>query len=103
MTYTWNRIIVKVGTSLLTTPDDEFLSSYIAEIVKELCNLRQSGKEIILVTSGAIGAGMCKLSLKHRPANIPLKQACAAVGQSLLMNTYEHLLENITRPLLRYY
>ncbi|MBU0700514.1 glutamate 5-kinase [bacterium] len=91
MTYTWNRIIVKVGTSLLTTPDDEFLSSYIAGIVKELCNLRQSGKEIILVTSGAIGAGMCKLSLKHRPANIPLKQACAAVGQSLLMNTYEHL------------
>ncbi len=91
MAYTWNRIVVKVGTSLLTTPEDDFLSVYITGIVKELCSLRQSGKEIILVTSGAIGAGMCRLGLKHRPTTIPLKQACAAVGQSCLMNTYEQL------------
>ncbi|MDI6780670.1 MAG: glutamate 5-kinase [bacterium] len=91
MAYTWNRIVVKVGTSLLTTPDNDFSPACITGIVKELCSLRQGGKEIILVTSGAIGAGMCSLGLKHRPTTIPLKQACAAIGQSCLMNTYEQL------------
>lgn len=91
MINTWNRIIVKVGTSLLTTPDNNFSPVCIAGIVKELCSLCQSGKEVILVTSGAIGAGMCRLGLKHRPTTIPLKQACAAIGQGYLMNIYEQL------------
>ncbi len=107
MAYTWNRIVVKVGTSLLTTTEDDFSSACITGIVKELCSLRQSGKEIILVTSGAIGAGMCKLNLKHRPATIPLKQACAAIGQSCLMNTYEQLFgehhQTIAQILLTHY
>lgn len=91
LTPTYNRIVVKVGTSLLTTPEGNVSPICITEIIKELCNLRQLGKEIILVTSGAIGAGMCKLELEHRPETIPLKQACAAVGQNHLMNIYERL------------
>ncbi|PIX16165.1 glutamate 5-kinase [Candidatus Desantisbacteria bacterium CG_4_9_14_3_um_filter_40_11] len=106
MTPSWNRIVVKIGTSLLTTPEGNFSPDCIAGIVKELCCLRQSGKEIILVTSGAIGAGMCKLDLKRRPATIPLKQACAAVGQNYLMNSYKHLFneyeQTIAQILLTY-
>lgn len=85
------RIVVKVGTSTLThnTGKPNFLR--IERLARELSDLANQGKEIILVTSGAVGAGMDRLGLKERPKTIPEKQAAAAVGQGILMHTYEKL------------
>lgn len=85
------RIAVKVGTSILTDQQGILDTSYISSIVKDLSRLRQSGLELFLVTSGAIGAGIEKLGLKSRPREISLKQAAAACGQSRLMHVYEGL------------
>ncbi|MDI6792947.1 MAG: glutamate 5-kinase [bacterium] len=85
------RIVVKVGTSILTSDSGELTTQYISKLVESLSNLRRSGLEIILVSSGAVGAGMKRLGLTYRPKSIPLKQAAAAVGQSRLMQVYEHL------------
>lgn len=85
------RIVVKVGTSLLTEASGGLKEGFIHSLVKELCYLLQSNSEVVLVTSGAIGLGMKRLGLKVRPKAIPLEQACAAIGQNLLMETYERL------------
>jgi glutamate 5-kinase len=63
----------------------------IEKLSRELSDLRNQGKEIILVTSGAVGAGVERLGLKEKPKTIPEKQAAAAVGQGILMHTYEKL------------
>lgn len=85
------RIVVKIGTSLLTTNEGNLTTKYLSQIVDDLARLRQAGKEFIIVTSGAIGAGMHRLGLKERPQTIILKQATAAVGQNILMEVYERL------------
>lgn len=85
------RIVVKIGTSLLTTEKGDLTTKYLSEIVRELATLIQLGKEFIIVTSGAIGAGMQRLGLKERPQTIIMKQTTAAVGQNILMNVYERL------------
>lgn len=92
------RIVVKVGTSTLTHPSGSFNLRHIEALVKTLADIKNSGREIILVTSGAIGLGMAKLGLRERPKDTPSKQACAAVGQCELMNMYDRLfgLYNIT-------
>ncbi|MDO6354041.1 glutamate 5-kinase [Caloramator sp. CAR-1] len=85
------RIVVKVGTSTLTYSNG--LPNYDAmeKLIRQLANAKNKGYEIVLVTSGAIGVGMAKLKLKQRPKTIPEKQACAAVGQGLLMHLYEKI------------
>lgn len=85
------RIVVKVGTSTLTHPSGSFNLRHIEALVKTLADIKNSGREIILVTSGAIGLGMAKLGLRERPKDTPSKQACAAVGQCELMNMYDRL------------
>ena len=85
------RIVVKVGTSTLTHPSGSFNLRHIESLVKTLADIKNSGREIILVTSGAIGLGMAKLGLRSRPKDTPSKQACAAVGQCELMNMYDRL------------
>ena len=85
------RVVVKVGTSTLTHPSGSFNIRHIESLVKTLSDIRNSGREIILVTSGAIGLGMAKLGLRERPKDTPTKQACAAVGQCELMNMYDRL------------
>ena len=85
------RIVVKVGTSTLTHPSGSFNLRHIEALVKTLADIKNSGREIILVTSGAIGLGMAKLGLRERPNDTPSKQACAAVGQCELMNMYDRL------------
>jgi len=85
-----NRIVVKVGTSTLTFPDGIRLDiGRIGNLVKDLVQVKESGKEVVLVTSGAVATGMGKLGWKKRPDNIPGKQAAAAVGQAHLMRIYE--------------
>lgn len=85
------RIVVKVGTSTLTHPSGSFNLRHIESLVKTLSDIKNSGVEIVLVTSGAIGLGMAKLGLRERPKDTPSKQACAAVGQCELMNMYDRL------------
>ena len=85
------RIVVKVGTSTLTFPDMRLNVEHIESLVSELVRARESEKDVVLVTSGAIAAGMGKLDWDVRPSTIPRQQAAAAIGQSHLMHTYEEL------------
>ena len=85
------RIVVKVGTSTLTYPTGRLNIRRAEELVKVLSDLKNAGHEMVLVSSGAIGMGVGKLSLSARPADMAGKQACAAVGQCELMYTYDRL------------
>ncbi len=85
------RIVVKVGTSTLAHSTGRLNIRRVEEMCKVLSDLKNSGHEVILVSSGAIGMGVGKLNLKQRPEDIPTKQAAAAVGQCELMYTYDKL------------
>lgn len=83
------RIVVKVGTSTLTYETGKTNIRCMAKLVSVLSDLVNSGKEIVLVTSGAIGVGVAKLGLKARPQDTPGRQAAASVGQCELMFMYD--------------
>ena len=83
------RIVVKVGTSTLLHPNGKINLYRMEHLVRELSDLASQGKEVILVTSGAIGVGMVRMGLKKRPSSVPEKQALASVGQVLLMHLYD--------------
>lgn len=85
------RVVVKVGTSTLTHSTGHLNIRHIETLCKVLSDLKNAGHEVILVSSGAIGMGVGKLSLKERPSDMPTKQAAAAVGQCELMYTYDRL------------
>ena len=85
------RIVVKIGTSTLAHHTGLLNIRRVEELCKVLSDLKNAGHEIILVSSGAIGMGVGKLGLRSRPADIPTKQAAAAVGQCELMYTYDKL------------
>ncbi len=85
------RVVVKVGTSTLAHTTGRLNIKKIEHLCKVLSDLKNSGHEIILVSSGAIGMGMGKLGLKKRPDDIASKQAAAAVGQCELMYVYDKL------------
>src|SRR5881409_731314 len=82
------RLVVKVGTSLVAEPGTGPDPDRIAALAAEIAGARD-GREVVLVTSGAIATGMARLALPARPRSIPEKQAAAAVGQSALMWHYE--------------
>ena len=84
------RIVVKVGTSTLIHAETGGLDLIKVEhLVRELTDLRNKGKDVILVTSGAIGVGGKAAGLTEKPDRVPLKQACAAIGQARLMMIYQ--------------
>ena len=85
------RIVVKVGTSTITYANYSRNFTRIDHLARELSDLHNQGREIILVTSGAIAVGTDRLHLPAKPRTIPGKQAVAAVGQGILMNTYEKM------------
>lgn len=85
------RIVVKVGTSTLAHSTGNINIRHVEELCKVLSDLKNAGHEMILVSSGAIGMGVGKLSLKEKPQDMPTKQAAAAVGQCELMYTYDKL------------
>ncbi len=85
------RIIIKIGTSTLTYDNGNINLRRIEKIAMSISDLINSGKEIILVTSGSIGVGVSKMNLKERPKTIREKQAAASVGQVALMNIYSKL------------
>jgi glutamate 5-kinase len=86
-----NRIVIKVGTSTLTYPTGRLNIRRISQLVRVLSDLKNSGKEVVLVTSGAIGVGTARLKLKERPSETRMKQAAAAIGQCELMFLYNKL------------
>ncbi|MBP3347243.1 MAG: glutamate 5-kinase [Clostridia bacterium] len=85
------KIVVKVGTSTLAHATGCLNIRAVEELCKVLSDLKNAGNEIILVSSGAIGMGVGKLSLNGRPHDMPTKQAAAAVGQCELMYVYDKL------------
>ncbi|CDZ23652.1 Glutamate 5-kinase [[Clostridium] cellulosi] len=85
------RIVVKVGTSTLTYPNGKLNIRRISQLVRVLSDFKNEGKEIVLVTSGAIGVGTARLKLKERPKETRMKQAAAAIGQCELMYLYDKL------------
>ncbi len=86
-----SRIVVKLGTGVLTNSQKQPDLAQMNQLVTQAAALRKAGKEIVIVTSGAVGAGMGVLGHTKRPAELAEMQACAAVGQSRLMATYEKL------------
>ncbi len=85
------RIVIKLGTSTLAHKTGRLNIRRVEELCKVISDLKNAGNEIIMVSSGAIGMGVGKLSLSERPTDIPTKQAAAAVGQCELMYTYDKL------------
>jgi glutamate 5-kinase len=83
------RLVVKVGSGLISAPGQGLLPDRIGALADELAALAKDGREVVVVSSGAIASGMARLGLTHRPRSIPEKQAAAAVGQSALMWHYE--------------
>ncbi|MGE5673424.1 MAG: glutamate 5-kinase [Mycobacterium leprae] len=89
------RIVVKVGTSSLTHPNGRLNLGHMESLVRQLADLHAEGRDVILVTSGAVGAGLGRLGLAERPTDVTGKQALAAVGQGLLMQRYEGLFAEV--------
>ena len=85
------RVVIKVGTSTLAYATGHLNIRRVEHLCRVLSDLKNQGHEVILVSSGAIGMGVGKLSLKERPTDIPTKQAAASVGQCELMYTYDKL------------
>ena len=85
------RIVIKVGTSTLAHATGKLNIRRTGELCRVLSDLKNEGHEVLLVSSGAIGMGVGKLSLAQKPQDIPTKQAAAAVGQCELMYTYDRL------------
>ena len=83
------RLVVKVGTNVLSTSDGRLDTAHIAKLCEQIHRLRETGREVVLVSSGAIGAGMAQLGWEKRPRKLVRLQAAAAVGQSRLMVTYD--------------
>lgn len=90
-----NHTVIKIGTGVLTREDDGQLdTASLTRLVTAVADLVQSGQPCILVSSGAVGAGISQLGLSCYPSDIPTKQACAAVGQTRLMHAYQSLFQN---------
>jgi glutamate 5-kinase len=85
-------IVVKVGTRVLTRDDGQLDAERIQELADQVHHVMSSGRKVVLVSSGAVGAGMGRLGLRKRPSDIAQLQAVAAVGQSLLVEAYERSL-----------
>ena len=83
------RVVVKLGTGVLTHGVGQLNTARIAAVCSEIAALRARGTEVIVVSSGAVGLGMGALALQKRPKELAKKQACAAVGQSRLMQTWQ--------------
>ncbi|MCL2086038.1 MAG: glutamate 5-kinase [Oscillospiraceae bacterium] len=83
------RVVIKVGTSTLSYANGNVNLRRIEELVKVLADLINSGRELLLVTSGAVGIGAARMGFSEKPHEVVQKQACAAIGQNILMHFYD--------------
>ena len=86
----YKRIVIKVGTSMVTYPNGRLNLKRVERLAWVLSDLRNQGKEVVLVTSGSIGIGSVRLAFEERPKETKRKQAAAAVGQAILMQVYQN-------------
>jgi len=93
MSKKYKRIVIKVGTSTLTNEQGMIDRAYLESLVSQIADVKSGGTDELLVTSGAIRAGIERMGLAERPKTIPEKQAAAAVGQGLLMQVYSEIFE----------
>lgn len=93
----WKRIVIKTGTTSLTHPNGTLNIRRVEKLAKVICDIANSGAQIIFVSSGAISMGVGKLGLHAKPSDMAGKQACAAVGQCELMYTYDKLFSEYNR------
>src|SRR5581483_2100914 len=84
-----HTVVVKVGTNVLTRADGTLEPTRVQALADQIQRLKASGRKVALVSSGAIGAGIGRLGLVRRPTDLRQLQACAAIGQALLMRAYE--------------
>ena len=88
------RIVVKLGTGIVTGSDGQFNAERLEALARTIADLKKGGRQIVLVSSGAVGLGRWRLGLhRDRLNDLVMRQACAAVGQSLLMHEYEKLFQ----------
>jgi glutamate 5-kinase len=87
-----HTVVVKVGTNVLTDADGTLAPARVQSLAEQVQRIRQTGRKVVLVSSGAIGAGVGRLGLGKRPTDLRHLQACAAVGQTCLMRAYEECL-----------
>src|SRR5258705_11178091 len=84
------RVVIKLGTSVVTGVDGEICADRVEPLVRTIGALKNAGRQVVLVSSGAVGLGAARLGLhQSRLKDVVVRQACAAVGQSLLMHAYE--------------
>ena len=89
------RVVVKIGSSLVSSRETGLLPERIDRLADDIAALRANGREVLIVSSGAIISGIKKLGLTDYPKSLPVKQAAAAVGQSRLMWAYEKSFERL--------
>lgn len=83
------RVVVKVGSSSLRAGDGGLNTALVSDLVEQLSTLHREGAQVVLVSSGAVAAGLAPLGLRTKPADLPSQQAAASVGQGILMHTYQ--------------
>jgi len=93
-----SRLVVKLGTGILTSRSKQIDPAQVEQLVAQVAAQRGAGREVVVVSSGAVGAGMGALGLAKRPTDLSDLQACAAVGQSRLMSTYSELFARHNQP-----
>src|ERR1700676_5341977 len=88
------RAVIKLGTGIVTGSDGQFNVEHLAPVARTIAALKKDGRQLVLVSSGAVGLGRGRLGLhRDRLNDLVMRQACAAVGQSLLMHEYEKLFQ----------
>ncbi len=85
------RIVVKIGTRVIAKADGTVDLKMLEKLVRQIAEIKRMGKEVMIITSGAIGSGMKEIKLSSRPKDVVMQQVCAAIGQSILMSKYQSL------------
>jgi len=91
MSKKYKRVVIKLGSSSLTYDNGKLNLIQIEQLVRQIADLKNQGHDVLIVSSGAISAGMGYLNYSKRPKTLPEKQACAAIGQGKLLHLYEKL------------
>ena len=82
------KIVVKIGTNVVTSSNGMLDLDVMQDLVEQIAGIKAKGKDVLVITSGAIGAGIKELELSSRPKDVVMQQVCAAIGQGILMSTY---------------
>ncbi|MBO4552532.1 MAG: glutamate 5-kinase, partial [Candidatus Methanomethylophilaceae archaeon] len=86
-------IVIKVGTSSITGGGNKVNEAFMDSVARQVKGLRDAGKNVLIVTSGAIGVGLAAMNAKPKPKEVPIRQAAASVGQGILMQKWNESFE----------